>query len=113
MQTEGAGVIGRLYTWRGAVWLLLVRWAGPPHTAAEWRCDACGRIRGAHPGRGAVPHLCFGGELRQMRRVGGPVRNVLLERLDYAGVEELGIVPWIRTGDRVVRPFRGLRRWKP
>ena len=79
-------MIGRLYTWRGAVWLLVV--CAEPFIAA--------------PGM-------------------GPLRNVLLERVEpcyrdddcamYAcACRNSG---WRPTGERVVRPFRGLRRWQP
>lgn len=86
-------MIGRLYVWQGVVWLLLVR-----------------------------------GEPFDTRR-GGPARNVLIERLvplaDVSASWGAGAPPealpllatgrgvFARTGDRVVRPFRGLRRWKP
>jgi hypothetical protein len=83
-------VIGRLYTWRGATWRLLAR--GEPFDR-------------------------------------GPRRNVLLERAhrlaDVAGAFANGRPPgwtlrtddagrvWVLTGERVVRPFRGLRAWQP
>jgi hypothetical protein len=79
-------VIGRLYTWRGAVWLLVVR--AEPFVAA--------------PGM-------------------GPMRNVLIERVEpYPEVMRPRGNPrrhegdlWWHTGERVVRPFRGLRLWRP
>jgi hypothetical protein len=79
-------VIGRLYVWQGAVWLLLVR--GEPFDR-------------------------------------GPRRNVLLERVEPGfrltvpgpriDTARLHVAPdrsaWTLTGERVVRPFRGLRRY--
>lgn len=54
-----------------------------------------------------------------MRKVGGPPRNVLLQRVERVGgvtqQPTLGswVGEWVPTGERVVRPFRGLRRWPP
>ena len=120
-------MIGRLYTWQGAVWLLLVRWAPPSRDDTEWRCNDCGRIRLAHPDRTAVPHVCLAHDeptTRPMRRVRGPVRNVLLEQVipmrealrqerRWLRVTVIDDRAWSLTGTRVVRPFRGLRRWRP
>ena len=59
-------MIGRLYRWRDAVWVVLAR--GEPFDR-------------------------------------GPRRNVLLERVEVGEGEA-----YVLTGERVVRPFRGLRR---
>lgn len=44
----------------------------------------------------------------------GPRRNVLLERFDHVAWDFPTGRPIVHpTGERVVRPFRGLRRWRP
>lgn len=87
-------MIGRTYLERGEPVVVLVRWAAPPERRT-YLCDDCGRFVYAPPG--AVGHLatCCARQLRAYRRVGGPVRNVLIRRGD---------------GSLVIRPFRGLRR---
>lgn len=74
-------MIGRLYVWRGMVWLLEVR--GEPFDR-------------------------------------GPRRNVLLRRVERRMPGEVQVsdyvidgVGWYAMRERVVRPFRGLRRWRP
>jgi hypothetical protein len=87
-------VIGRLYTWRGRTWRVLTRWLYPER--AFMVCSGCGRMQ---PGCTLEPDLggffCLTcGSLVLVRR--GCPRNVLIEDVE--------------TGERVVRPFRGLRR---
>ena len=87
-------MIGRLYTWRGRTWRVLVRWLYPER--AFMVCGGCGRIR---PGRTLEPDLggwfCLGCGAEVLVSKGTP-RNVLIEDIE--------------TGERVVRPFRGLRK---
>ena len=90
-------MVGRLYTWRTRTWRVLERWRNAPGSfgvvapAATFVCRDCGTINPpADPG--LTCGLCGG--WRQVRR--GAPRNVLIEDVE--------------TGERIVRPFRGLRR---
>lgn len=97
-------MIGRVYRWRGRLWRVIVRWrdagrAGEPYSAV---CDECGSIiyPAIDPAKGWVPNCVCTGDPVQFnpgrRQHGTAPRNVLIEDVE--------------TGERVVRPFRGLRK---
>lgn len=129
-EAKRSPMVGRLYTWRGQTWRVLERWGRPgvgsPVTFVCPVCGACGQsAEGVLVGR--LIYRCawcheHGREVF-MRRAGGPPRNVLLERVvlvgAVAGAPGSGL--WVSPGsvlapgvpaERVVRPFRGLRRWR-
>lgn len=95
-------MVGRTYCWQGRVWRVIARWrdggrSGDPYSAV---CDECGSILfPAINSRGWVPICrCTGDPIEfnpGRRQHGTAPRNVLIEDVE--------------TGQRVVRPFRGLR----
>ena len=83
---------GRVYRWRGRLWRVLARWRTPPLAERTSVCPECGRI---DHNQGPWSWVCECVPMPDARyRLA--VRNVLIEDVE--------------TGERVVRPLRGLRR---
>lgn len=85
------GMVGRSYVWRGRVWRVIARWRHVPALERTCLCPGCGLV--LEP---AGPALFCDCVPMPDTQVLGVIRNVLIED--------------VQTGERVVRPFRGLRR---
>lgn len=112
-----SGMDGQIYAWDDKAWRVLVRWRKPDRPTRV--CRFCGHIeRSLHDRCGHIG----------MTKITGTLQNVLIERVapwqgvgfgDHWFQDKDG--RWWRpdggdigqggkTGDRVVRPFRGLRK---
>lgn len=87
-------MIGRLYTWRGAVWLLLVR--GEPFDRGPRRNVLLEQV---------IPWMGVGMGDHWVQSIDGHWYRPL-------GDGERRTAFWPFNVRRVVRPFRGLRRWR-
>ena len=84
-------MIGRVYTWRGRRWTVLARWRPIPLGERTMICPGCGLVLD----RPSIWCSCV--PMPDSYLFAAGPRNVLIEDED---------------GNRVVRPFRGLRRAK-
>ena len=91
-------MVGRLYLWRGSTWRVVRRWAQPDDVrAAGYTAEPCPRnvLLVRMVPLAEVPRERYG------------------ERLPYARTGGGTLWCELRGAERVVRPFRGLRRLRP